>query len=116
MNRLVSLSQRMLGMKQSGNRYSAKRVLLFAVLAFLVMTMALSSGQATMAAPTGGGGLEIAWSTVDGGGAMLSTAGTYSLSGTIGQPDAGLVTTTHYSLAGGFWYSLAQLFLPQITK
>jgi hypothetical protein len=31
----------------------------------------------------------INWHTVDGGGAMNVTGGTYTLSGTIGQPDAG---------------------------
>lgn len=45
----------------------------------------------------------INWWTVDGGGGT-STGGTYTLSGTIGQPDAGTVMTGgSYSLTGGFW-------------
>lgn len=44
------------------------------------------------------------WYTVDGGGAMFTTGGNYELSGTIGQPDAGVTMTGgSYSLTGGFW-------------
>lgn len=42
------------------------------------------------------------WHTVDGGGGT-STGGTYSLSGTIGQPDAGVMSGGTFSLVGGFW-------------
>ncbi len=45
----------------------------------------------------------IDWHTVDGGGEMFSTGGTYELGGTIGQPDAGAMTGGDYSLTGGFW-------------
>jgi len=45
----------------------------------------------------------ITWSTIDGGGGT-STGGVYSLSGTIGQPDAGVpMTNGQYSVTGGFW-------------
>lgn len=45
----------------------------------------------------------IDWYTVDGGGGT-STGGVYSVSGTIGQPDAGgPLTGGAYSLTGGFW-------------
>jgi hypothetical protein len=40
--------------------------------------------------------------TIDGGGGT-STGGVYSISGTIGQPDAGVMSGGSYSLAGGFW-------------
>ena len=43
------------------------------------------------------------WFTIDGGGGTSSNA-TYTLSGTIGQPDAGgPMTNALYSLTGGFW-------------
>jgi hypothetical protein len=46
---------------------------------------------------------EINWWSVDGGGASSSTGDTYSLAGTIGQPDAGpAMTGDTYSLIGGF--------------
>jgi hypothetical protein len=44
----------------------------------------------------------IDWFTIDGGGGT-STGGVYSVSGTIGQPDAGTMSGGSYSLAGGFW-------------
>jgi hypothetical protein len=46
------------------------------------------------------------WWTVDGGGAMWTTGGAFELSGTIGQPDAGVVLTGGgFELTGGFWTS-----------
>jgi hypothetical protein len=45
----------------------------------------------------------IDWHTIDGGGGT-STGGVYSVTGTIGQPDAGaLMTGGNYTLQGGFW-------------
>ena len=44
----------------------------------------------------------IDWFTIDGGGGT-STGGVYSVSGTIGQPDAGAMSGGNYSLVGGFW-------------
>jgi hypothetical protein len=44
----------------------------------------------------------IDWFTIDGGGGT-STGGVYSVSGTIGQPDAGRMTGASYALDGGFW-------------
>ena len=40
--------------------------------------------------------------TVDGGGGRLAGA-VYELSGTIGQPDAGVLEGASYELVGGFW-------------
>lgn len=43
------------------------------------------------------------WFTIDGGGGS-STGGVYSVTGTLGQPDAGVqMTGGSYSLVGGFW-------------
>lgn len=46
----------------------------------------------------------IDWFTIDGGGGT-STGGVFSLSGTIGQPDANAqpMTGGNFSLVGGFW-------------
>jgi len=46
---------------------------------------------------------QISWWTADGGGYMFSTGGTYGLGGTIGQPDAGVMTAGQYKVQGGFW-------------
>lgn len=40
---------------------------------------------------------------MDGGGATFSEGGGYSLGGTVGQPDAGVMSGRDYTLAGGFW-------------
>jgi hypothetical protein len=55
----------------------------------------------------------IDWSTIDSGGGT-STGGIYSVSGTIGQPDAGSMSGGTYSVAGGFWslISVVQPFPP----
>jgi len=45
----------------------------------------------------------IDWHTVDGGGRMSSTGGDLELSGTIGQPDAGVMSGGDLELVGGFW-------------
>lgn len=44
----------------------------------------------------------IDWFTIDGGGGT-STGGVYSVTGSIGQPDAGITSGGNYSLVGGFW-------------
>ena len=44
--------------------------------------------------------------TIDGGGGMHSAAGDFELSGTIGQPDAGIMFSSDgvFELTGGFWF------------
>jgi hypothetical protein len=50
-----------------------------------------------------GGGYDLGWSTIAGGG-TVSTGGGYTLMGTIGQAAAGdKLTGTGYALRGGFW-------------
>lgn len=51
------------------------------------------------------------WSTIDGGGGT-STGGVYSVTGTIGQPDAGTMSGGNFTLAGGFWGVLAAVQPP----
>lgn len=59
----------------------------------------------------------IPWWTIDGGGGN-STGGGYTLSGTIGQPDAGVMTGGGYILTGGFWGMelFHMVFFPLILK
>jgi hypothetical protein len=54
------------------------------------------------------------WYTIDGGGAINLTGGTYTLSGTVGQPDAGQLAGGNYTLDGGFW-GLIALVPPRLT-
>jgi len=51
------------------------------------------------------------WSTVDGGGGT-STGGVYTVTGTIGQPDAGRISGGNFTLDGGFWGLIAAVQTP----
>ncbi len=42
--------------------------------------------------------------TIDGGGGTRSTGGTFAVGGTIGQPDAGRLSGSNFTLSGGFWF------------
>jgi hypothetical protein len=67
-------------------------------------------------------GYNLSWWTVDGGGRMRSIEDGYSLSGTIGQPDAGLLASGDYSLGGGFWApgvvtgEMHRVYLPVVLR
>ena len=53
----------------------------------------------------------IDWSTIDGGGGT-STGGVYSVSGTLGQPDAGVMSGGNFTVVGGFWSLIAAVQTP----
>ena len=72
-------------------------VLRFTLLVVLLLLLA------PVARAQSGGGYDLTWNTVDGGGATWSEGGGYSLGGTVGQPDAGVLSGGGYTLAGGFW-------------
>ena len=48
-----------------------------------------------------GGGYDLSWSTIDAGGTTFSTGGGYTLGGTAGQPDAGLLSGGGIHWPGG---------------
>jgi hypothetical protein len=90
-----------------------KRMLIVVTLiAFLLLTI-----QAVQAAAPAAYTLD--WWTVDSGGGT-SQGGSYSLSGTVGQAEPGLLNGGDYSLAGGFWAALRaaleKLSLPLVFK
>ena len=62
--------------------------------------MMLSLGAATARAQ-----LAVNWYTIDGGGGA-SSGGTFVVSGTIGQPDAGSMSGGIFVVNGGFWPGL----------
>lgn len=59
----------------------------------------------------------IDWYTIDGGGGS-SSSGVFTLSGTIGQTDAGSMASGSYSLDGGFWAATPKysIYLPLIRR
>ena len=79
-----------------------KRILiLLATLAWVLGAMLMPSSRAASAQT--GGGYDLTWNSIDGGGATFSTGGGYSLGSTIGQADAGASNGGAYALSGGFW-------------
>ena len=78
-----------------------------------IMLMALALTPLVAQAQTN---CSIDWFTIDGGGGT-STGGVYTVSGTIGQPDAGTMSGGNYSLTGGFWalYAVQMPGAPLLT-
>ena len=76
--------------------------LMLALATLLLLCIAIGPIQEVVLAQSGGG-YDLTWSSVDGGGHTCSQGGSYTLAGTVGQPDAGLLTGGDYTLGGGFW-------------
>ncbi len=72
-----------------------KRRILWGILALCITASLPAASQS-------GGGYDLSWNTIDGGGGV-SGGGAYTLGGAIGQPDAGVLSGGDYTLAGGFW-------------
>jgi hypothetical protein len=90
---------------------------LLVMLAFAALSVALTVGNTSASAPLAVS-YEITWFTIDGGGGE-STGGTYTLGGSIGQPDAGVLTGGGYTLSGGFWSGVGgayRIYLPLVVK
>ena len=68
-----------------------------AVLVLLALTCGLTAHAQS------GGRFTMVRSVIAGGGATFSTGGNFTLGSTIGQPTAGLLTGSRYSVQGGFW-------------
>jgi hypothetical protein len=82
-----------------------KLTLSFLSAAVFLVTTLVASAQS-------GGPYDLSWYTIDGGGGT-SSGGSYTLSGTIGQPDAGgPMVGGSYSLTGGFWSIVSAIQTP----
>ena len=85
----------------------------------LVVLIGLSLVVVSTVLAQSGSGYDLTWNTVDVGG-DTSTGSGYTLAGTIGQSDAGLLLNGGgYSLVGGFWIGGAshyQVYLPLVIK
>ena len=91
-----------------------RRAGLVALLLCLTSSAAVASGMSAAH--------DLSWWTVDGGGGTLSN-GSYSLSGTIGQAEAGAALGNEgYTLVGGYWYGAGveveryELYLPSVIR
>jgi hypothetical protein len=76
----------------------------FTSLAFLLVALAFPSLSKAQ-------NYSIDWFSIDGGGGT-STGGVYSVTGTIGQPDAGHMSGGNYTIDGGFWGIIAAVQTP----
>ncbi|MEA3309289.1 MAG: hypothetical protein U9Q70_07240 [Chloroflexota bacterium] len=74
---------------------------LLSVALVLAASLLFLAGGAVLAQT--GGGYDLTWYTIDGGGDMVS-GGSYTLAGTAGQPEPGPVLTGgDYTLVSGYW-------------
>jgi hypothetical protein len=98
-------------------------VSLLGLLALASLVSAQSTGASTQlstgASTRLGADYDLSWWTVDGGGGTAG-AGVYTLSGTVGQPDAGpALEAGAHTLTGGFWYGAEaryRLYLPIVLR
>ena len=104
-------------------KHNKRPILLLALVTFVLVASVLFVLGDSPAAAQSGGGYDLTWHKVAGGGATISTGGDYELGGTIGQPEAGAHSGGDYSLNGGFWQGVAdvadallRVFLPVIIK
>ncbi len=97
-----------------------KHMMLFIAIGLLLVIVSTALAQTgSGAAIPSSAGYDLTWNTSDGGGDVSAGNG-YTLMGTIGQSDAGLLMTGGgYSLAGGFWGEGANqynVYLPMVLK
>ena len=86
----------------------------------LLLLIAVLGKTGGIALAQTGDGYALSWWTVDGGGAGGgSQTLPYSLAGTIGQPDAGVLEGDGYTLVGGFWGGVSVefgIYLPLVMR
>jgi len=85
----------------------------------LVIAMLLTASVHLVHAQSGGG-YDLSWNTIAGGGVTFATGGSYSLGGTIGQPDVGKSSGGNYVLLSGFWSGGSsvqyRIYLPVVLR
>src|SRR5437667_8050605 len=92
-------------------RSALLRIAIVAGLLLLITSLALPAIAQT------GGGYDLTWNTIDGGGGTsIDGGGTIVLDGTVGQSDAGVLTGGDYELCGGFWCTDASTPIPTPTN
>ena len=86
------------------------RTTMFVLLAVLLLALP--------ALAQSGGGYDLTWNTVNGGGGASAGSG-YTLNGTLGQPAAGTLSGDRYVLVGGFWAGVSPpyyIYLPLVMR
>jgi hypothetical protein len=93
--------------------------ILISIVIVLLIGLSTANAQRTNEPAASQNDYAIDWYTIDGGGMLNSTGGSYSLSGSIGQPDAGTLGGGGYTLNGGFWFApvaMYRIYLPLMLK
>ncbi len=93
------------------------RALFVSLFALLALALVVLPGVVALA--QSGGGYDLAWNTIDGGGITWGAGGDYILGSTIGQPDAAVLSGGDYALVGGFWggaMPVYGVYLPLILR
>jgi hypothetical protein len=88
----------------------ARRTIACVMLAALLLATAGALAQSN--------GFDLSWFTADGGGGA-SQGGSFVVAGTIGQPDAGVMTGGPFLLEGGYWTGVGgpiSVFLPIVRR
>ena len=94
-------------------------MILIPIVLVLLIGITTANAQRTNEPSSPQSGYSIDWYTIDGGGTTFSVGGSYSLGGSIGQPDAGSLSSGSYTLNGGFWGGASinySIYLPLVLK
>jgi hypothetical protein len=94
-------------------------IILIPIVLVLLIGISTANAQRSNEPTSPQSGYSIDWFTIDGGGTMNSSGGLYSLSGSIGQADAGSMGNGSYQLNGGFWGGASinyNIYLPLTLK
>ena len=92
------------------------------LMAVLFIALLLLFTTWTIKASGSGGQYAINWHSMDSGGTLAATGGTFELMGTIGQVDTAVIAQDTYEIQAGFWSATAtntgphQIYLPSIQK
>jgi hypothetical protein len=84
----------------------------------LVILVCVLGAAYTLTQAQSGGGYDLTWNTLESGGEAASGGG-FSLSGSMGQADAGqTLNGGQFSLTGGFWseFQPYSSYLPAVQK
>jgi hypothetical protein len=85
----------------------------------LLIIACLVAAALTKAQAQSGDGYDLTWNTQESGGRLEASGGSYSLYGSLGQPDAGAALNGEgYAFVGGFWSGVPayQICLPVVSK
>jgi hypothetical protein len=97
-----------------------RRITFFSTLAVLLLLVPAASAQSGGTASTAlDTDYTLSWWTVDGGGITFAEGGGYALGSTAGQPDAGVLEGSGYTLGGGFWngaVTMIRVYLPLVVR